>query len=192
MVGCRSTTTSVRERCVTKRSGEKTGCSWAVRRPDRGRPSCSRSSPARSATASNRGPICASYCSACTTTIHISTTCSPTDGRPITPKPSSPIGWKNPAAKRPHGARAVVTPAQRAQPLDQRRDTMPRPGAYSNRSFSAQQRPVIPLPPPTAASFGPALNSQRITGTHNRFVKRSAPNHFKSQQKGLAWVQGQQ
>ena len=59
------------------------------------------------------------------------------------------------------------------------------------RSFTAQQRPVIPLPPPTAASFGPALNSQRIPGTHNRFVKRSR-RVFQIQQKGLAWVQGRQ
>ncbi len=48
----------------------------------------------------------------------------PINGRPITPKPCSPIGSKNPAAKRPHAARVVVTPAQPAQPVDQRRDTM--------------------------------------------------------------------
>ena len=109
MVGCRSTTTSANERSVTRRSGERTGCSWAASKPGRARPSCSRSSPAPSVTGSNRGPTCVNCCSACTTTIHVSTRCSPTNGPPITPRPCSPIGSKNPAAKRPHGAVAAVT-----------------------------------------------------------------------------------
>ncbi len=152
-VGCRSTTTSANEHSATKRSGGKTGCSWGAVKPDRGRPSCSRFWPAPSATESNRGPTCANCCSASMTITCVSTRCYPTSGRRITPKPSSPIGSKNPAAKPPHAARAVVTPAPRAEEIDQRRDTMPRPDAYSKFSFLAKHCSIARLPRPAVASF---------------------------------------
>jgi Transposase IS66 family len=89
--------------------GRKTGCSWAASKLGLGRPSCSRSSRAPSVTASNRGPTSASCSYDCTTTIHVSTRCSLTNGPPITLNPSSPTGSTNPAAKRLRGIVADVT-----------------------------------------------------------------------------------
>ena len=109
MVGCRLTTMSVNERCVTRPSGEKTGCSWAASKPDLAQPCCSQSSPAPSVTASNRGSTCVNCCSACTMTIHVSMRCSPTNGQRKTPKTCSPTGSKNLAAKRLHAAAAAAT-----------------------------------------------------------------------------------
>ena len=112
MVGCRSTTTSANGRSVTRRSGERTGCSWEVNRLDLVPPSYSRSSPVPSVTGSNRGPTCVSCCCACMTTIHVSMRCSPTNGQCITPRPCSTTGSKNPAAKRPLEVVAAVTREQ--------------------------------------------------------------------------------
>jgi hypothetical protein len=56
------------ERCVTKRLGERTGCSWAAGKPGRGPLYCSRSWPVPSVTASSRGPTCVSCYCACMTT----------------------------------------------------------------------------------------------------------------------------
>ncbi len=101
MVDYRLTITSANERCVTRRSEEKTGCSSAASKPDPARPSCSRSSPAPSDIVSSRGPTCVSCCFASTTTTRVSTRCCPIAGQLNTPKLCSRTGSKSPAAKRP-------------------------------------------------------------------------------------------
>jgi transposase len=129
-VGFRSTTTSANEHSATRRSGEKTGCSWAASKRGRGRPSYSRSSPAPSDIGSSPGPICVSSCSACTTTIRVSTRCCPIVGPPITPSPRLPIGSKKPAARQPHEARAAVMHAPTADLADSWQQDMGWPDAY--------------------------------------------------------------
>ena len=94
-----------------------------------------RSWPGRNVTGSSRGRTCASYCSACRTTIRVSTRCCPTDGPPITPNPCSPTGSKNPAAKRPQRARAAVTHAPTASLADSQQPVMGWPDAYRESRY---------------------------------------------------------
>ena len=83
----------------------------------------------------NRGPICVNCCSACTTTIHVSMRCSPTNGQSNIPKPYSTTDSKNLVAKRQLGVVAAVTREQAAGPADRRPHTMPRPDAYQKPSL---------------------------------------------------------
>ena len=53
-----------------------------------------------------------------------------------TPRPCSPIGSKNPAAKRPHEALAAVTHEPIARPDDSCKRTMCQADAYTLKSFS--------------------------------------------------------
>ena len=94
------------------------------------RPSCSRSSPAPSVIGSNHGPICVNCCCACMTTIHVSMSCSPTNGQFVNPRPSSTTDSKNLVAKRQIGVVAAVTREQEVDPTDRRTHAMPRPDAY--------------------------------------------------------------
>ena len=121
---------SANARCVIKQSGEKTGCSWAASKPDRGRPSCSPSSPVQSAIGSSRGRTCVSFCSDSTTTTQISMRCSLINGRSNIPSASSTTALKSRAAKRPLGVGAAVTYEPSPSPANLHPQTMPWPDAY--------------------------------------------------------------